>query len=162
MSAVSDLQPTSGPHPAVGATPPGEALPVPERVVLDQGTTLAMRRDPLALVVEVSGLADGSWADSLALELLAAGPDVRMVIDISQATLLNPASLCEVVEEVVAAGSDPHRVCLVCERLSALVLLRRYGATEQVAVFGSASDALQALVMEAEGFGSGWAPTEAR
>jgi hypothetical protein len=159
VTAVSDVQPpTQGP--SKGAASVGGQLPTPERVVLDEGTTLAMRREAMALVVEVTGLADGSWADSLALELLAVGPDTKMVIDISQATLVNPASLCEVIEELIAAGSDPHRICLVCERLSAVVLLRRYGATEQVAVFGSTSDALQAAVLEAEGFGAGWAPTD--
>lgn len=154
MTAVSDLTPASGPDP-VGA------LPIPDRVVLDDGATLALHHDPdlQAVVVEVSGLAAGDWADSLALELLALGPDLRLVIDVSPATLVNPASLCGALDELIAAGADPHRICLVCERLSALVLLRRYGATEQVAVFGSSRDAIQALVMHGEGYGPGWAPS---
>lgn len=154
MTAVSDLHPTSEPEPVGG-------LPIPDRVVLDDGATLALHHDADlgVVVVEVSGLAAGDWADSLALELLALGPDLRLVVDVSPATLVDPASLCAALDTVLAAGSDPHRVCLVCERLSALVLLRRYGATEQVAVFGSSRDAIQALVMHIEGYGPGWAPS---
>ncbi|QGG95582.1 hypothetical protein [Actinomarinicola tropica] len=147
-------------HPA--SRRPGAAahvLPIPERVVLDDGATIALHTDDCgATIVEVSGLAAGPWADALALELLALGPDVRLVIDLRGATLVNPAGLCEVLDELVAAGDDPHRLCLVCDRLSALVLLRRHGATEQVAVFASPSDALQAVLLEEEGYGDGWAP----
>lgn len=155
MSGVVSPQPEAG-------RPDDPHLPIPQRVVLDESTTLALRREAGALVVEVTGWADGSWADSLALELLALGPEERLVIDISQATLVNPASLCEVLDELIAAGDDPHRVCVVCERLSAQVLLRRYGATEQVAVFNSARDALQAALHHADGYGEGWRPRESR
>jgi hypothetical protein len=153
VTAMSDL-PLSGGGELGG-------LPIPDRVVLDEGTTLALHRIPEidAVVVEVSGLAAGSWADSLALELLALGPELRLVIDVCDATLVNPSGLCEVLDEVISAGSDPHRVCVVCERLSAVVLLRRYGATEQVAIFGSAQDAVQAVLHHEEGYGVGWAPS---
>lgn len=133
--------------------------PIPDRVVLDDGATLALRTDDCgATIVEVSGLAVGAWADAMALELLALGPDRRFVIDLCGATLVNPTSLSEVLDELIAAGDDPHRVCLVCDRLSALVLLRRYGATDQVAVFGTTNDALQAALLADEGYGAGWAP----
>jgi hypothetical protein len=59
---------------------------------------------------------------------------------------------------VDAAGEDPDRVCIVCERLSTQVLLRRYGATEQAAVFGTVEDALQAALLQEEGYGDGWRP----
>lgn len=147
-----------GREPGLGAAQ--SRLPTPDRIVLDDGATLSLRADECgATVVEVSGLAGGAWADALALELLALGPDARLVIDVRVATLLNPVGLCEVLDELIAAGDDPHRICLVCDRLSALVLLRRYGATEQVAIFANPNDALQAALLEQDGYGDGWAPT---
>jgi hypothetical protein len=127
-------------------------------MVLGDGVTMAVRQEGLAVVVEVSGLADAAWAVQLAAEVGCLAPDDRLVIDLSDAVLVSPASLCDVIDAVVAAGDDPDRVCLVCERLSTQVLLRRYGATEQAAVFASANDALQAAVLQDEGYGDGWSP----
>lgn len=130
----------------------------PARIVLGDGVTMSFRRERLAVVVEVSGLADAGWAVQLGTELECLQPDDRLVIDLSDAVLVSPASLCELIDQVVAAGDDPDRVCLVCERLSTHVLLRRYGATEQAAIFATVSDALQAAILEVEGYGDGWSP----
>jgi anti-anti-sigma regulatory factor len=134
----------------------------PTRIVLSDGASVAIRTEQLAVVVEVSGLADATLAVTLARELSVLEPDDRVVVDLSDAVLVGPAALCDLIDEVVAAGEDPDRICLVCERLSTQVLLRRYGATEQAAVFGTVNDALQALVMKAEGYGGGWAPGPAQ
>lgn len=128
------------------------------RIVLGDGVTTCLRREMLAVVVEVSGLADAAWSAQLAEELSCLEPDDRVVIDLSDAVLVSPAHLCELIDDVVAAGEDPDRVCLVCERLSTQVLLRRYGATEQSAVFASVNDALQAAILQGEGYGEGWSP----
>lgn len=137
------------------------AWPIPDRVVLDEGTTLALRHRPEigAVVVEVSGLAAGEWADSLALELLALDPGLALVVDVCGATLVNASGLALVVDAVVAAGTDPHRVCLVCERISSVVLLRRSGATDHVALFGSVDDAVECRRRELAGVGPGWRPS---
>ena len=132
----------------------------PGRIVLVDGATLAIRRDDLAIIVEVSGLADARVTAQLAAELARLDCEDRVVLDLSDAVLVGPAALCDLLDEVVAAGEDPDRVCLVCERLSTQVLLRRYGATEQAAVFGTVKDALQALLLHDEGYGSGWTPVQ--
>jgi hypothetical protein len=134
---------------------------LPSRIVLGDGATMSFRQVDLAIVVEVSGLADATVTAQLAAELVGLEPDVRVVVDLSDAVLVGPAALCDLLDEVVAAGEDPDRVCVVCERLSTQVLLRRYGATEQAAVFSTVNDALQALVLKNEGYGSGWAPGHA-
>lgn len=133
----------------------------PARIVLGDGATMAFRDAELAVVVEVSGLADATVTAQLSAELAGLEPDVRVVIDLSDAVLVGPAALCDLLDEVVAAGEDPDRACVVCERLSTQVLLRRYGATEQAAVFSTVNDALQALLLQREGYGSGWAPGHA-
>lgn len=130
----------------------------PARIVLGDGVSTAIRLEPMAIVVEVSGMADAAWAAQLASELEQLEPDRRVVVDLGDAVLVSPTGLCELIDRVIAAGEDPDRVCVVCERLSTQVLLRRYGATEQAAVFGSVNDALQAAVLAVEGYGDGWTP----
>jgi len=134
----------------------------PTRIVLSDGASVAIRTEQLAVVVEVSGLADATCAVTLARELSALEPQDRVIVDLSDAVLVSPAALCDLIDEVIATGDDPDRICLVCERLSTHVLLRRYGATEQAAVFGTVSDALQALMMQVDGYGAGWAPGPAQ
>lgn len=132
--------------------------PPPARIVLGDGVSMSIRVDPIAVVVEVSGMADAAWAAQLAAELEDLDPDRRVVLDLGDAVLVSPTGLCELLDRVIAAGEDPDRVCVVCERLSTQVLLRRYGATEQAAVFGSVNDALQAALLAREGYGDGWTP----
>ncbi|MBK5224660.1 MAG: anti-sigma factor antagonist [Acidimicrobiia bacterium] len=161
---MSELLPTP-PIQRSGAGRPNEVdsgHASPERIMLDDGVTVVVRPTGGILVVELSGIADGSWVDSLVLELLARGDHERMVIDLNGVTVVNPSSLCQVIDELIAASSDPHRICLVCERLSAVVLLRRCGASEMVAIFGSTSDAIQAAVHHAAGYGAGWEPLDGR
>lgn len=133
----------------------------PERIVLGEGANTVVRRDDLAAIVSVSGLADATLVAQLSAELVRIDPASRIVLDLSDAVLVAPAALCDLLDEVVAAGEDPDRICVVCERLSTQVLLRRYGATEQAAVFATVNDALQSLLLLAEGYGSGWAPGHA-
>jgi anti-anti-sigma regulatory factor len=134
----------------------------PTRIVLSDGASVAIRTEELAVVVEVSGLADATLAATLARELSFLEAEDRVIVDLTDAVLVGPAALCDLIDEVVATGEDPDRICLVCERLSTQVLLRRYGATEQAAVFGTVNDALQALMMQVEGYGAGWAPGPAQ
>ena len=140
-----------------GADRSSDAEPI-RRIVLGEGVTMTIRDAELAVVVVVEGIADATVATLVADELCGLRADARMVLDLTDAVLVAPSALCDLIDEVDAAGDDPDRVCIVCERLSTQVLLRRYGATEQAAVFGSVEDALQAALLHEEGYGDGWRP----
>jgi hypothetical protein len=86
-----------------------------------------------------------------------------VVLDVTDTMLVGPEPVTSVL---VRAGHTDDRMCgqvsVVCPHASGRSLLRMQTAAGQSAVFSSLGDALQALVMAADGLGSGWSPGSGR
>jgi hypothetical protein len=74
-----------------------------------------------------------------------------VIIDLSECVLNDQQALADLLG---AGGPGPVERCLVCGRLSGRRLLARAGA--RMPVFATVQDAVQARVLAAAGFGSGW------
>jgi hypothetical protein len=82
--------------------------------------------------VHVTGLVDGGWARRIA-EVLRRAPG-PVLIDLTDAILVSRSPLSDVLRKAVASGRDLSQVSIVCPRVSAMMLLRRWGITEFIAV----------------------------
>lgn len=106
----------------------------------------------------------GSCADGLAdedLDDLCAGIRASpTVVDLSEVIITTPEVVAEAVRRI-ARRSEPGRWCLVVSRLSGRRLLARFGVTATVALFATPADAVQALLLAADGYGPGWRLDEA-
>lgn len=95
------------------------------------------------------------------LEDLCAGIEAApTVVDLSDVIITTPEVVAEVVRRI-AGRSGPDRWCLVVSRLSGRRLLVRFGVTATVALFATTADAVQALLLAADGYGPGWRLDEA-
>jgi hypothetical protein len=81
-----------------------------------------------------------------------------VIIDLSQTTLVSAAPVVGLTGWVLGASHQPAQCCVVCPRVTARALLRRWHVTRCVAIFGSVGDALQARRFADDGDGAGWHP----
>lgn len=107
-------------------------------------------------VVAVDGGLDEVLARRVAHEISGECEGTRgIIVDLDTATLLDPSGVRVLLSAVAdEAGGAP--VCLATSRLSARLVLARWGIAETTALFASAADALQALVLADDGYGEGW------
>ena len=109
-----------------------------------------------ATVVRLDGGLDDAFAAEVQEAIVAAtaGADA-VIVDLDRVTLLEPEALGAVLRH--AGGPDAAR-CVVAPRLSGRMVLDRWGASGEHAVFTSIADALQARTFAADGYGRGWSP----
>ena len=104
----------------------------------------------------------GALADPLPAGLVAqleASIAARpVIVNLSQITLVSAAPVMGLAAWVLGASHQPDRCCVVCPRLTARALLRKWHVTRCVATFGSVADALQARRFADAGYGAGWHP----
>ena len=82
-----------------------------------------------------------------------------VIIDLSQTTLVSAAPVVGLTGWVLGASHQPDdQCCVVCPRVTARALLRKWHVTRCVAIFGSVGDALQARRFADDGYGAGWHP----
>jgi len=102
-------------------------------------------------VLSPSGVLDREVLEQLEVEL--GSRTTPVIVDLSDCTLGATDVLSELgVGRWRRASGD---VCLVCRRLTGRRLLARAGV--RMVVFTSVGDAVQAWVLSAAGYGSGWA-----
>ena len=89
-------------------------------------------------VIRVTGLVDIGWARRIADVLSRSSGPVQ--IDLSDAILVSRSPLAEVLRKAVASGQDLTQVSIVCPRVSAMMLLRRWGISDWIAVNPTADD----------------------
>ncbi|HEX9681730.1 MAG TPA: hypothetical protein VGA13_01490 [Acidimicrobiales bacterium] len=117
---------------------------------------VAHHRENGVAVVEVSGALDRPSLDDLTTVVCGLGASCEhVVVDLDLATIIDARTTLRSVVRLALDDTTP-KVCLVCGRVTARILLDRAGVSAVVPVFQSVGDALQAVVMEREGFGRGW------
>jgi hypothetical protein len=81
------------------------------------------------------------------------------VLDVTDAVLSGPEPVAALLQRA-CHPEDPlcGQFAVVCPHLTGRALLRLTTETGHAALFSSLGDALQALVMAADGLGSGWSP----
>lgn len=89
-------------------------------------------------VVSVTGLVDERWERRIA-EALAHAAGEPLVIDLSDAILVSRSPLARALHSVGTADELAH-VSVICPRISAAMLLRRWRVTELVRVYASVQD----------------------
>lgn len=104
-----------------------------------------IRRYPAGLaVVVLRRLEDDAVLARLAEELRSVRLPERLVIDLSEVTLLNPAVVDVLASSLRGSGHPDRRLCVVCARLTGRRLLREWFG-DGLEVFRSTGDALKAL-----------------
>lgn len=104
------------------------------------------------LVLSPQGGLDAAVVDELSSAVRAATSPV--LIDLNDCIVVDPHLLrSSRLRRELRAARD---VCIACRRLTARRLLARTSVLEHVAVFQSVQDALQARVLQRDGYGSGW------
>ena len=112
-----------------------------------------------ATVISVTGAINPGLFSTLDAEFRRVPVGRPVIINLSGLTL---GSVRVLEQLVVFLGSlSGSRVSLVCGRLSARRLLRFAGAADIVPVFMTTADAVQALLLHDQGYGSGWSMTSA-
>lgn len=129
------------------------ALPLPstapERIPRGTGAEARPGGGQIA-VLRPRGVIDGAAVVELRSTAATAGTEA-VAIDVTDAVLGDRHAL---VELAAVRWPDGVAVCVVCHRLSGRRLLIKAGL--RLPVFASVQDAVQARVLEAAGFGSGW------
>jgi hypothetical protein len=92
-------------------------------------------------VVKVTGLVDAGWARRIGEVLARARGPVR--IDLSEAILVSRSPLAEVLRKVVSSGRDLSQVSILSPRVTATMLLRRWGIADWITVNPADPDAGQ-------------------
>lgn len=115
------------------------------------------RQEHGAVVVSVTRTIDDGLFSKLDAEVRRAPVGEPFIINLSALTLGSARAVEQLV--VFLRSLSGPRVCLVCGRLSARKLLRFAGAADIVPVFMTTADAVQALVLQRHGYGSGWSMT---
>lgn len=77
--------------------------------------------------------------------------ELPVIVDLDECVLVDPGPLTN-----IEAGD--RETCIVSSRLTCRRLLARTGITAHFAVFQRREDAMQARLLAAEGYGSGWRP----
>jgi anti-anti-sigma regulatory factor len=113
--------------------------------------------DGIVLVTPARELPD-PLPPALAEELERLVTDRSVIVDLSGVTLVSAAPVVGLAGWVVGASRQPDQCCVVCSRPTARALLRSWGITRCLVVFGSIGDALQARRFAHDGYGSGWSP----
>jgi hypothetical protein len=114
-------------------------------------------RHGVIVVTPVGTLPDPLPA-GLVEQLEASIPARPVIIDLSQTTLVSAAPVVGLTGWVLGASHQPDQCCVVCPRVTARALLRKWHVTRCVAIFGSVGDALQARRFADDGYGAGWHP----
>lgn len=99
------------------------------RRVPDQGGATAVIDHPdgtAVPVVTVAGTVDAEPMTRLVDMLAAQYSDGDVVVDLSQVVMTNPAAICALVARL-SVWADTARLRIVCSRLTARRLLRRWG-----------------------------------
>lgn len=78
-----------------------------------------------------------------------------VIIDLDDVTLLDPDAIEVLVRDIATVVPDAA-VCFSASRLSARLVLGRWGVAHAYAVFGSVADALQTRLLADDGYGPGW------
>lgn len=130
----------------------------PLPAVVLHGGRMQVHNDRDVTVVTLDGGLDESLARDLAptVDGMLAGA-TAVVLDVDQVTLLDQAGF-DVLAEAVGRATAGLDCCIVASRLSARMVLERWGVNELHAVFTSVADALQARAFQANGYGAGWQP----
>lgn len=108
-------------------------------------------------VVRATGLIDHRWVADLVYETSGLRPGTRVIIDLSDGILVSQQPMEAALAIAGGATGDSDAVCVICSRVSGLMLLRRWGIARTTAVFTTVHDALQAELLRRDGFGNGWA-----
>lgn len=110
------------------------------------------RSSPDVVVVAPAGALDRRRLEAL---------DHRLVADV-RPTILD-LSRCLATDTTAMASLDPARwgrtaadICIASSRLTAHRLLRRVGVHRRLSIFVHVNDAIQATVLERDGYGMGW------
>lgn len=127
--------------------------PVPAVELADGHLHVSVRRG-----VTIANL-DGGLDDALARRVAPLLTDLlaeaeAVIVDLDQTTLLDHSALDVLVG--VLATVEPGRRCIVTGRLSSRLVLDRWGLPDDLVVFTSVADALQARTFVESGYGTGW------
>jgi hypothetical protein len=95
-------------------------------------------------VLHVTGLVDDRWA-TLVADAVADPRHDELVVDLSDAILVSRSPLSGALQEVIRSGGDLSAVAFVCPRISATMLLKRWGITDHVAVYPTHEECEAAL-----------------
>jgi len=121
------------------------------------GIEVSLRDRSEALEVILHGVADDALLSELGGAVRAVvGPERTTVLNLDGLTLVNPEALRALVEALV--GDDQakgSRVCLVCKRLTARGLLRRWKVTPDLAIYATLDSALAEAGRLRSGYGEG-------
>ena len=133
------------------ATASSQATAVPQTPspVAVQGITT--RHVEGVLVLSPQGGLDAASAG--ALDRLLSEATVPVVVDLNDCIVVDPHLLRGEQQRLFDGARE---LCVTCRRLSARRLLARTAALDDVVVFQSVQDALQARAMQRAGYGSGW------
>ena len=112
-----------------------------------------------ATVISVTDAINAGLFSTLDAEFRRVPVGQPVIINLSGLTLGNVRELDQLV--LFLGSLSGSRVSLVCGRLSARRLLRFAGAADIVPVFMTTADAVQALLLHDQGYGSGWSMTSA-
>ena len=110
-------------------------------------------RDGVVIVTPTGALPD-PLPEMLAEHLEKLIADRPVIVDLSGIIVVSAAPLVGLTGWVLAT-SLPDQSCVICARLSARALLRRWHINRCLTVFGSIGDALQARRYADNGYGTG-------
>lgn len=115
-----------------------------------ESSVVDVRQHPagLALVV-LRRLEDDAVLCRAAEELRSVRLPDRLVVDLSEVTLLNPAVVDVLASSLLGPGHQDRRLCVVCARLTGRGLLRKWSG-DSLEVFRTTGDALKALTHHPE------------
>ena len=162
MTLTERTQPPTQPEQSLVGTRPGDGAddpvtgPMPALALHDGRLQVHTRRD--VTIVTLDGGLDEAFAMEVAPTIAGhlAGVEA-VVLDVDQVTLLDQAGF-EILAEAFGRATAGIDCCIVASRLSGRMVLERWGATHDHAVFTSVADALQARAFAANGYGDGWRP----
>ena len=120
---------------------------------------LSSRQEHGAVLISVTGALNAGLFSRLGAQLRQAPIGQPVIVNLSALTL-DSARVLEQLVVFLRSYSDSH-VCVVCGRLSARKLLRCAGVADIIPVFMTTADAVQALVLHADGYGPGWSVASA-
>lgn len=118
---------------------------------------------PGFVVIALHGLGDRALVTDAIQKLPSLVLSDSVLVDLSGLTLVDPDVLKVLVTAVKEMTGGSGAFCLLCSRLTGRLLLSRSGVADNVPIFATVADALQAQVHHQEGYGEGWTqPTERR